>query len=368
MSDLSGSLAFLRSRMDQARKPMGGGYIEFYSTLSKRPPFYSQHGEVDNWLNGLFGTLPPIPANKKPPVVKPDWPEEVFTLSKDLLRTAQFALTDGGLQIDQQTDNFDPRFKELTSQSHSKFLTSADSWLIRSSADGGQTTVQWCDGKERGIFNQTFQLGRLRKAVAEELKNPPDRLVRIRAHVAGRFFPQPKSVDRASGRGPDAAHLPLPGDEKNETLVLIDTKRNVVLSVEESHRREDDLEAAIRRFRRSRRRMVGGKNRIVGRQGRIVTVTRQKIVRLDHGQYVQTMRSRELADRRAVQFLRDPGRKADRRQKGPGRGQGDVRRSDHAHDALRPKRPMDPGDGASRGGRKARRRTSPASAGCVMRC
>ena len=35
------------------------------------------------------------------------------------------------------------------------------------------TMVQWCDGKERGIITEAFQLGRVRPAIAADLTTLP---------------------------------------------------------------------------------------------------------------------------------------------------------------------------------------------------
>ncbi len=73
-----------------ALRPIGNRHI-LDSYIENRPTYswangevnYSwANGEVDNWLNGLFGVLPPAPAGKKPPAAKPEWPEEVLTISR----------------------------------------------------------------------------------------------------------------------------------------------------------------------------------------------------------------------------------------------------------------------------------------------
>ncbi len=227
---------------------------------------YWNRSELDNWLNSLFGTLPPAPSGKQPPAVKPELPEEVLALSKKLLRNEQLELKAGGLRIDRHTDNFNARFAELASRADETFLAGARSWLIRSSSDGGQTVIQWCDGKQREIFNRSFLLGRARKAVEEELKLPPIGVPGyVLVSLADSFNGQKVSV-RHPADGQTLLTFRALRDDKNDTQVLIDTKRNVVLSIESrtdgkvtsSQRFGDFVEVAG---------AGGAEHQIAGRQG-----------------------------------------------------------------------------------------------------
>jgi autotransporter-associated beta strand protein len=267
---------------------------------------YGQYGEVENWLNSLFGTLPPAPTGKKPPVTKPAWPEEVFSLSRNLLRTGQFSLNDGGLQFDTQTDTFNPRFAELTSQSTASLLAGATAWLIRSAADGGQTTVQWCDGKERGIFNRSFQLGRLRKAVDAERTSPPASLSGFVLTSLQDSFANHKVTVKHPAEGQVLLTFRYPSDDKSETLVLIDTKRNVVLSIEFRNDRKTTSTQQFSDFTEAAGAWWAGKIESRDAKGHTTSVIRQKIVRLDAAHFAQSM-AQELADRSQVQFVHDPG-------------------------------------------------------------
>jgi predicted Zn-dependent protease len=287
---------------------IGGGALNLWNSNSwaqQRVWPYSSNGEVENWLNSLFGTLPPAPAGKKSSLPKPAWPEEIFTLSKNLLRTSQFTLADGGLQFDTESDSFDPRFAELTSQSSMNLLAGASGWLIRSAADGGQTTVQWCDGKERGIFNRSFQLGRLRKAIDAERSSPPASLNGfVLTSLQDTFAYQKVSISHPAD-GQALLTFRYPGD-KSETLVLIDTKRNVVLSIETRNDGKTTATQQFSDFTQAAGAWWAGKIESRNAKGHVMSVTRQNIVRLAAARFSQSMTG-ELAGRAEVQFLHDPG-------------------------------------------------------------
>ncbi len=290
--------------VEEAQTRRSGPYIWAASAASS-PPGFPDWNYSEAWLNSLFGTLPPAPTGKRPPEVQPDWPEEVLAISKNLLRTDQLALQDGGLRIDLHTDNLNARFAALASQSDTSLLASARSWLVHSSADGGQTTVQWCDGKQREVFNRSFNLGRTRKAAEEELKTPPIGLNGfVLASLKDSFVGQRVTVRHpADGRALLTFHYPQ--DERNDTRVLVDTKQNVVLSIESRSNGKVTSTQQFGDFVEVAGAWWAGSVKSLDEKGRVTCVAKQKIVRLDSDQYVQSM-AKERAGREQVQFLRDP--------------------------------------------------------------
>ena len=294
----------------------GWGFDKQKPLFAYGPRAYSNYSEVDNWLGSLFGMLPPAPSGKRPPVVKPEWPEEVLAISRNLLRTEQLALKDGGLRIDLHSDNFNARFAELASQSETSFLASARSWLVRSSSDGGQTTVQWCDGKQREIFNRSFVLGRARKAVEAELTDPPIGLNGFLLSSLKDSFAGQKVSIRHPVEGQVLLTFRVPGDDKNDTQVLVDTKRNVVLSIRHRSEGKTISSQQFGDFTQVAGAWWAGTVKSLDDKGRVTSVTTQKLGRLPSppaplpkGEgsdlYAQAMTG-ELAGREQVQFLRDP--------------------------------------------------------------
>ncbi|MCC6125288.1 MAG: tetratricopeptide repeat protein [Pirellulales bacterium] len=297
---------------DRSRSSFGdyAGKFEVGNRLAK--PVWERYSSGlrrnGNLLDALFGTLPPAAAAKKPPEKETDWPEEIRAISKNLLRKAQFALADGGLQIDVQSDGFDPRFGNLTHKSNATFLANANSWLVRSASDGGQTTVQWCDGRERGVFNRSFQLGRLRQAVEQDLARPPIGLPGfVLDSLEDSYRNQKVSLER-TGDGQVTLTFKYPGDEKNETLVRIDVERSVVLSIESRHTGKTTGKQQFGDFVDVAGAWWAGKIESRDEKGRLVGMSKQTIVRLDNGNYVQNT-NREHSGREQIQFLRDPGKK-----------------------------------------------------------
>jgi tetratricopeptide (TPR) repeat protein len=268
-------------------------------------PSYGYNGEVDNCLNGLFGSLPRAPAGKQPPAIQRDWPKEVPAISKDLLRTEKFTFKNRGLRIGLHTDNFDARFGELTTQSDTSFLTSARSWLVRDSSDAGQTTVQWCDGQQRELFNRSFQLGRARKAVEAELKTPAINLEGFVLTSLESTFAGQKVTLRHPADGQALLVFRVPGNDKNETRVLVDTKRNVVLSIEQRSGGKATATQQFGDFTEAAGAWWAGSIKSLDDKGRVVRMASQKIASLDNNLYPQSM-EKERAGREQVQFLRDP--------------------------------------------------------------
>ena len=266
---------------------------------------YGSNGEVENWLNSLFGSLLPAPAGAERPAAKPDWPAEALAISKNLLRTGQFALKDGGLRIDLVSDYFDPRSGEVTSHFDNGVLSSARSWLVRAASDGGQTTVQWCDGKEREVFNRSFQLGRSRKAVEAELASPPINFEGFIHSSLEASFAGFKVTVLHPADGRTLLIFRSRGDGKIECLVLVDTRRNVVLSTENRYQGKTTVTRQFGDFVEVAGAWWATTTKTLDEKGRATNVTSQKFARLDGDQYAQSM-AKERAGRELVQFLRDP--------------------------------------------------------------
>jgi Mg-chelatase subunit ChlD len=266
---------------------------------------YGSNGEVENWLNNLFGSLPPAPAGEERPVPKQGWSAEALTISKNLLRNDQFALKDGGLRIDLVSDYFEPRTGEVTSHFDNRVLSIAGSWLVRAASDGGQTNVHWCDGKERELFNRSFQLGRSRKSVEAELKSPPINFEGY-IHVSLEFcFAGRKVTIYHPADGQALLVFRSPDDTKNESRVLVETKRNVVLSIENRYEGKTTTTQQFGDFVEVAGAWWATTVKSLDDKGRVTNVTSQKFARFDGDQYAQAI-AKERAGREQVQFLRDP--------------------------------------------------------------
>ncbi|MBC7854618.1 MAG: hypothetical protein IAF94_14395, partial [Pirellulaceae bacterium] len=166
--------------------------------------------------------------------------KEVRELVLALQREEKVRALAGGMEIRHVTQSFEPRFDEATWKTTSRNLLSGTlGWLNSTATEGLQTQVDWCDPQERGSWSAAYELALVRKAAKQEhlrwVGSAED--YPLMAAVANYPAEQIK-VERPAG---DQVVLILgdAADEDDEhtyqTRFLIDTKRNVLLSVEERH-------------------------------------------------------------------------------------------------------------------------------------
>jgi Flp pilus assembly protein TadD len=295
IDDFPPSLALLIRDPSNLHTSITGGLI---AARSRRAgPQYA------SWLNTLFPPLPAKPGKTTEP--KSDWPAAARDLAKSLLRTEQLAKLTGGIEVARQSESFDVRWGDLTTRSNRLDLIAAKSWLTRSESDGGQTLVEWCDAKERGIYSKAFQLGRVRASTPSEVQPPPlalndHSLTSLEQSYAG-FTPtlEPQGKDRTLLvlKRSDVPH--------NETRILIDSARHVILSVEERHkskvtnttRFDDFIEAAGSWWAR--------KVETTNEDGKRVSLVTQTVRTLTANELDQRTKT-ELAGLAPVQLLRLP--------------------------------------------------------------
>jgi predicted Zn-dependent protease len=183
------------------------------------------------WLDALFPSLAPaVKASKRPPS---KWPAEARDLARSLLRTEKFAKLPGGIEIVQQSDSFDVRWKELSGRSRVLALMASDSWLVRSEGDGYPTQVNWCDGRERGILSRAFQLGRVRGAVPEDVRTLPFDPIDCSLSPLDEDYRNYVPALEPQKDGRILLILKNASSRPSETRFLIDTTRHVVLRIEQ---------------------------------------------------------------------------------------------------------------------------------------
>ncbi len=270
--------------------------LEFY----RSGPYGPSYGQ---WLNTLFPPLPGAPGEPKEP--KSTWPAAARNLANGLLRTGALAKMKVGVEITRQTDTFDARWGDVASQSRRLELVSAKSWLTRTGSDGGDTLVSWCNGKEIGVYSRAFQLGRTRGSTPRDIQPPP---LELSDHSLG-------SLERAySAYTPTLAPqekdhtllvLKQPTNLLHETRIVIDTTRQVIVSIENRHK---DKVTGITRFEGFVE--AGGSwwaQRIEstdadGKRSTLITQTVKAVPLPDLDKQVKA----ELAERDQMQFLNLP--------------------------------------------------------------
>ncbi|HUT94170.1 MAG TPA: VIT domain-containing protein [Thermoguttaceae bacterium] len=275
-------------------------------------PLYSQMawlGEppvprYTQWLGTLFPGLPK-PPEEKPWKPKRPWPREARDLAQTLLRNDELARIEGGLQIDRRTQSFEVRSGDLSSRSRTLSLVSPKRWLIRSEADRSQTTVQWCNDRERGILSEAFQLGRLRASTPADLRTPPLSLSGNVLTPLDRTYEAYSAELKPQGENRVLLVLTHPSRPKHQVHVLVDTERHVVLRIET---REDDQvgsSTVFGDFVEAAGAWWAGRIETFDKKGRRTTLVAQEFKPIAADVFVRRVQ-KELAGREHVQFLREP--------------------------------------------------------------
>jgi Vault protein inter-alpha-trypsin domain/von Willebrand factor type A domain len=184
-------------------------------------------------------SLPRPPRKSKPAAeLLSKQTQEVRDLVLALQREKEVRALAGGIEIRHESQSFDPRFEEATWKTNSRNLHSGSlGWLNSTATEGLGTQMDWCDAKERGSWSAAYEVALVRKAAKEE---------HLRWLASVEDYPLVEAIASASPDQITALHpaedqvlliLGDAGDEDEEhvhqTRFLIDTKRHILLSVEE---------------------------------------------------------------------------------------------------------------------------------------
>jgi predicted Zn-dependent protease len=290
-----------------------GGLVAGKPISTRREPGYfgdadskpRWRGRQSEWLASLFPALPSAGNRTKLP--QSTWPAEARELARSLLRREKLAKMQGGIEILVDTESFDVRWGEVSSRSRILALLSAGGWLVRDEGEGQATLVQWCDGRQRGLFSRPFQLGRLRGAKPEEVSNPPLDLndfsfsaldVEYRLYIP-RLEPQED--------GKTLLVLKHSSSPFYETRLLIDTKRHVVLHIEHRQNGKRSAITGFDDFVESGGGWWARKMETADGEGRVTARGTRAIKSLVADAFAQQMKN-ELAERDRVLFLHLPFR------------------------------------------------------------
>jgi predicted Zn-dependent protease len=211
----------------------GQGEYEYFARDAKsRLQPRSSAIEARRSLTALFPVLPRAAVVNRQ---KPTWPAAALALAQSLRRTEQLGKLQGGLEIAQQADGFDPRWGELTTRSRQRTILSSKAWLTRSGADAEGTLVQWCDGRERGVFSRAFQLGRVRPIQDGDLANLPLDLGDFSLSGLDQFYNDYTAAVEAGKDGETVLVFTDRNSPRSETRVVIDAARHVITRMEHRH-------------------------------------------------------------------------------------------------------------------------------------
>jgi tetratricopeptide (TPR) repeat protein len=188
-------------------------------------------------FDALFQQLPPAPRKQKDG--PSSWSAAARELARSLLRNEKLAKLTGGLQIVRQTETFDVQHNRLTQRSRRVELFTPGSWLTRSEDDAAATSIQWCDGRERGVVSLAFQLGRRRASTPEEARTPPLELSDYSWTPLDLAFRGYTVKLELHNKDRVTIFLEQRTAEDYDTRFEVDTARHVILAIE--HRENDKV-------------------------------------------------------------------------------------------------------------------------------
>ncbi len=278
------------------------GYGYFGLEQDKRKKYAPQPNV--SWLTGLFRHLPSAPVEPSEPP-KPGWPAEARALAESLLRSGELASLPGGLAIQRGMESFDTRWDELTGRSETLALVSPDAWLVRAGTIGSETSVQWCDQDERGVFSADLLFGRLREATPADLRHPPAGLSGHLTQSFERSYPAHAVSLKRQSDTRTLLVLKHPTSPANETHILVDTERHVVLRFE--NRQHDKTTSSTRYddFVQVAGAWWATRIEAFNKDGERTSRQTLKFAELDKDTFNDRI-ARQLRDRERVQLLREP--------------------------------------------------------------
>lgn len=281
----------LGMRAKQASFRNGGGH-----EYSGYQPDYT------SWLNTLFPSLGAAPAKSVAAPQDPaSWSPEALAVSKSLLRKEALLALKGGLEAHRVSQSFDPRWNRRTYRSGDMTLFAPTGWLTKSDNTSSQTLVNYCDGREVGVFSLAFVLGRVRAAVPQDLQTVPVPLLGSMLnplHVGYHGFQA-----RVEPAGEKQVNLILTNPDKTyEMRLLIDTQRNVPLKHETFQNGKLVSTITFEDFVQIGGVWLARKSVTNDAKGRKIGETTLALQELTTEQFAARLQA-ELAPRKKVQFL-----------------------------------------------------------------
>jgi tetratricopeptide (TPR) repeat protein/predicted Zn-dependent protease len=181
------------------------------------------------WINTIFPTLAAVPrvpvvAGKDPET----WTPEALALSRSLLRIESLHTLEGGLELRRIAETFNPNWNRRESQNTDLVLYSPQSWLTRTLNPGTNVIVDYCRGKERGVFSSALLLGRVRPLDPMDLQALP--LGLYDSSITALHESMPGYLAHVEPAGENQAKLILKVKESTYELhFTIDTAKHVLV-------------------------------------------------------------------------------------------------------------------------------------------
>ena len=143
-----------------------------------------------------------------------------------------------GLEVATTRKIFNPRWNRQTSVSTETQLTDGGRWLSAPMTLGARNTIDWCDAKHRANASRPWKLGRRRSAVPTDISQfQPGQRPWADGSILRDYHNWSATIDQNKDQNENQSTITLtltaPEGYGDRTLVFsIDTKRNVVLSME----------------------------------------------------------------------------------------------------------------------------------------
>lgn len=305
-------------RSHTLRGGLSGGYaVNFDSAFAYEPEgpvtlldgtsrlYGSPRPDYLSWVNTLFPALDPPPRLQPTSTKAPEnWTAEAVALSKSLLRLDSLLQSTGGIELQRQTQTFDPRWQRSLGRNQETILYSPDRWLTRGMNVTEQTVVNYCNDKDRGAFSLGFLLGRTRPAVPADLKSPPLALFYFSPLPLHQVYAQYSA--RVESAKDDRVTLILTMKKStSEIRYTIDTARHVVLSVTTLADGKVASTTSYDNFVELAGTWWATRVVATDEQNRILSETRMEVTPLPKQAFAERM-SAEMAVSTSVQFLKLP--------------------------------------------------------------
>jgi tetratricopeptide (TPR) repeat protein len=200
----------------------------YYRSVGRRGRYYPDPRPA---FDTLFPTLPDwSPA--KPPAAS-SWPEDARWLARGLLRTDRLLKEGIGVEVLRRSESYDAHRGRLSGRSSLRTLFTPGTWLTRSEAGNAATLIQWCDGRERGIFSVAFGLGRVRAPGKDEARTVPLELPDLSLTPLEGSYPGYSATVEPQGKDRAVLLLRYESSPGHETRLVVDVARNVLLLIEQ---------------------------------------------------------------------------------------------------------------------------------------
>ena len=232
---------------------------------------------------------------------------EAIELANSLLRTESLRAMDGGIELRRYHEFIDSSWNRTSEQRMDLVLYSPTAWLTRGPNFSGQTIVNFCDDKERGIYSLAFRLGQMQPSTESDLTSPQFWLDDFSLLPLYEWYDRNQEMQgTVEPVGDDQVRLMMTRKNSNHTIrFTIDTVRHVILKQEQLFGGEISETVTFDSFVEIAGTWWAHRKTRTGLQGPFFSTEYMEIRYLTQDEYAQRMQQ-ELVDKPTVQFVSPP--------------------------------------------------------------